>query len=302
MQTLIVDHVAKTFASTQAVRDVSFEVEEGEIFALLGPNGAGKTTTIRMILDIMKPDRGSISVLGGPVTNATRDRIGYLPEDRGLYRNLKLIDCLMFLGGLKGMERKEARRRTLDYLERFDLTDHMKKKVRALSRGMQQKAQFIATLLHDPDVLVVDEPFAGFDPVNVRIIKDMLREQSLAGKTIILSAHEMHFVQELAERMVMISHGEVVLYGKIADVRRSFASHGVIVEGQGHLGAIPGVLHMHQHNNSILLQLAEDTTPQDILRVLSADEQFTLERFELAMPSLDEIFVRVAQEQQLSAP
>jgi ABC-2 type transport system ATP-binding protein len=295
MQTLVVDRVAKSFATTQAVKDVSFAVEAGEIFALLGPNGAGKTTTIRMILDILKPDRGTITLFGGPVSGAARDRVGYLPEDRGLYRNLKLLDCLVYLAQLKGMDRAASRQHALGYLERFDLIEHQKKKIGDLSRGMQQKAQFIATLLHEPDLLVVDEPFAGFDPVNVRIIKEMLHEQAAAGKTIILSAHEMHLVQELAGRMAMISGGEVVLYGKIADVRRRFASNAIIIEGQGEIGALPGVANIQHHNERATLQLEDDTSPQTILRLLSEQNDFLVERFEIAMPSLDEIFVQVAR-------
>lgn len=295
METLRVEHIAKSFATTQAVKDVSFSVAEGEIFAMLGPNGAGKTTTIRMVLDILKPDRGSIALLGGPMTQATRDRIGYLPEDRGLYRNLKLVDCLLFLAGLKGAPPAEARRRADVYLERFDLAAHSQKKVSELSRGMQQKAQFITALLHDPQLMIIDEPFAGLDPVNVRLIKDVLREQAAAGRTIILSAHEMHLVEELAGRMVMINRGEVVLYGTVNEVRRSFAAHAVIVEGQGHLGALPGVVDMERNNGSAVLHLADGVSPQSVLRALSASEQFAVERFEVALPSLDDIFVQVAR-------
>lgn len=297
MQTVVVDRVAKSFANTRAVKDVSFTVEAGEIFAMLGPNGAGKTTTMRMVLDILKPDRGTINVLGGPITAATRDRIGYLPEDRGLYRNLKLLDCLIFLAGLKSITRARSRQLALEYLERFDLAAHTKKKISELSRGMQQKAQIIAALLHSPDLLVVDEPFAGLDPVNVRLIKDLLREQAAAGKTIILSAHEMHLVQQLAGRMVMIHHGEVVLYGSIRDVQRSFAANAVVVHGSGELGTIPGVIHQTRQNERIELQLAEGISPQVVLRAISASENFVVEQFEIAMPSLDEIFVRVVQEQ-----
>ncbi|MBC8078189.1 MAG: ATP-binding cassette domain-containing protein, partial [Chloroflexales bacterium] len=270
MQTLLVDHVAKSFASTQAVRDVSFAVERGEIFALLGPNGAGKTTTIRMVLDIIRPDSGSIAVLGGPTSDAVRDRIGYLPEDRGLYRGMKLLDCLVFLGGLKGLRSAEAKRRALAFLDRFELAEHSQKKVSELSRGMQQKAQLIAALQHAPDLVIVDEPFAGLDPVNVRLIKDVLREQAAAGTTIILSAHEMQLVQELAGRMVMLHRGEVVLYGQIADVRRSFAPNAVLVEGQGSLAALPGVASVQATANGALLQLDSGASPQAVLRALSA--------------------------------
>jgi ABC-2 type transport system ATP-binding protein len=294
---LVVDHVAKSFATTLAVKDVSFDIYPGEIFALLGPNGAGKTTTIRMILDILKPDRGSIRLFGHEMQASTQNRIGYLPEDRGLYKNLRLIDCLVFLGGLKGLDRRTARQRAEEYLEQFDLTEHRKKKICDLSRGMQQKAQFIATLLHEPDLLIVDEPFAGFDPVNVRIIKHMLHEQAKAGKTIILSAHEMHLVQELAGRMAMISRGEVVLYGKISEVRRAFATNAVIVEGHGVLGDIPGINEtVRTSEERYVLHLGEDTNPRMVMRELSSSETFTVERFEQAMPTLDEIFVRVAQE------
>ncbi len=299
METLVVDHVVKSFAATQAVKDVSFQVEAGEIFALLGPNGAGKTTTIRMVLDLLKPDQGRISVLGGPISAETRDRIGYLPEDRGLYRKLKLLDCLVFLAGLKGVASGEARQRAQAYLERFDLAEHSQKKVNELSRGMQQKAQFIVALLHDPDLLIVDEPFAGLDPVNVRLIKEVLREQAAAGKTIILSAHEMYLVQELARRMVMINHGRVVLYGPIAEVRRKFAANAVIVEGHGDLGTLPDVTSVQRQNGRAVLQLKEGASPQQILRTLSHNDHFTVERFEVALPSLDDIFVQVAQEEDV---
>lgn len=297
MQTLIVDHIARSFGSMQAVKDVSFSVTAGEIFALLGPNGAGKTTTIRMILNLLKPDRGSITVLGKPMHPALLDRIGYLPEDRGLYRNLKLLDCLVFLAGLKGLSTTEARQRAQTYLERFDLAAHSQKKINELSRGMQQKAQIITALLHDPDLLIVDEPFAGLDPVNVRLIKDLLREQAAAGKTIILSAHEMHLVQELAGRMVMINHGQVVLYGTVDNVRRQFAANAVVVDGQGELGQLPGVVAIQRTNGHAVLQLADGASPQSVLRVLSSSDRFTVERFEVALPALDEIFVRVARQQ-----
>jgi ABC-2 type transport system ATP-binding protein len=294
VQTLVVDHVAKSFARTQAVRDVSFAVESGEIFALLGPNGAGKTTTIRMILDLIRPDAGSISVLGGPTSDAARDRIGYLPEDRGLYRGMKLLDCLAFLGGLKGLRSAEAKRRALALLERFELAEHAQKKVSELSRGMQQKAQLIAALQHAPALVIVDEPFAGLDPVNVRLIKDVLREQAAGGTTIILSAHEMHLVQEIAGRMVMLNRGEAVLYGPIADVRRSFAPNAVLVEGHGQLGPLPGVMSVQTTPAGALLQLEPGASPQAVLRALGSSS-FFVERFEVALPTLDDIFVQVAQ-------
>jgi ABC-2 type transport system ATP-binding protein len=294
MQTLIVEDVAKSFAGTEAVKGISFSVDAGEIFAMLGPNGAGKTTTLRMALDIFKPDRGRIAILGGPMTDATKDRIGYLPEERGLYRNLKVMDCLVFLAGLKGLGAAEARRRAATWLERFDLAAHVGKKIGDLSRGMQQKAQFIAALIHEPELVIVDEPFAALDPVNTRVIKDVLREIAAQGKTVVMSTHQMHLVEELAERMAMINQGELVLYGKVGEIRRQFATNAVLVEGHGRLGALPGVATIEQRNGSMMLKLADSATPQSILRALAEQPDYQVERFEIALPSLDEIFVRVA--------
>jgi ABC-2 type transport system ATP-binding protein len=247
----------------------------------------------------LQPDAGRISVLGGPMNARTRDRVGYLPEDRGLYRNLRLHDCLMFLAGLKGLARSEAHQRVDRYLERFDLAAHRRKKISELSRGMQQKTQVIAALLHEPELLVVDEPFAGLDPVNVLLIKDVLRERAAAGTTVILSAHEMHLVQELAGRMAMIHQGRVVLYGPIQEVRRSFVTNDVIVQGYGslNLAALPGVCATSEQPDGTRLALAADVAPRDLLRALSQHDDFVLERFELAMPNLDDIFVRVARNQ-----
>jgi ABC-2 type transport system ATP-binding protein len=292
---LVIDHVAKSFAQTVAVRDVSFRVGGGEIFALLGPNGAGKTTTIRMALDIFQPDRGTIRLFGEPPGRQVRDRIGYLPEERGLYRNLNLVDCLVYLAELKGLRRAEARRRLDGWLERFDLAAHTTKKVSDLSRGMQQKAQFIAALIHQPDLLIVDEPFAALDPVNTRLIKEVLRELAAQGKTVIMSTHQMHLVEELAERLVMINRGEVVLYGTVAEVRRQFAANAVLVEGQGRLERLPGVAAVEPQgeNGNLLLRLEDGATPQQILRALAMQPGYAVERFAVALPSLDEIFVRV---------
>jgi ABC-2 type transport system ATP-binding protein len=299
MNPLEIDRIAKSFAQTVAVRDVSFHVEPGEIFALLGPNGAGKTTTVRMALDFFKPDRGEIRLFGKPPGAQSFDRIGYLPEERGLYRNLNLLDCLIYLAGLKGLRTAEARRRLQHWLERFDLAAHTAKKVGDLSRGMQQKAQFIAALVHEPDLLIVDEPFAALDPVNTRLIKTVLVELAAQGKTVIMSTHQMHLVEALAERMVMINRGEVVLYGMVADIRRQFAANAVVVEGRGHLDSLPGVVEIEPANDTLLLHLKEYATPQEVLRSLAAQRAFTVERFAVAVPSLDDIFVRVASGEQM---
>jgi len=290
-----ISHVAKSFGATRAVQDVSFAIAPGEIFGLLGPNGAGKTTTIRLLLDIFKPDRGAVSILDGPMTEAKKNRIGYMPEERGLYQDAPLERCLVYLGTLKGLSKGEARRRLAEYLERFDLAAHKTKKVKDLSKGMQQKAQIIATLLHRPELVIIDEPFAALDPINVQLVKNLLRELRDQGVTILMSTHQMHQVEELCDRIVLIDAGRDVLYGDLDEIRRRFSGHAVWVRTPGQLPTVPGVVDVAQHNSSTKLTLADGTTPQDVLRALMAHD-VALEKFEIAIPALDEIFIRVVQE------
>jgi len=295
MHTVEVSHLAKSFGETQAVVDVSFAVEPGEIFGLLGPNGAGKTTTIRMMLDIFRPDAGMVSIFGGQLDLDKKRRIGYMPEDRGLYKDLKLEPTLIYLATLKGMDIKAARSRLGEWLERFDLAEHRQKKVQELSSGMQQKAQIITTLLHDPDLIVADEPFAGLDPVNTRLVKQILEEQRQAGKSILMSTHQMHQVEALCDRIVLIDEGRTVLYGAVDEIKRSFAGNAVVIEGQGDFSRIPGVLETRKHNGTWHLALQAGTDPQAVFRALATRENVKIERFELAEPSLDDIFVNVVQ-------
>jgi len=295
MTTVQVSHVSKSFGDVKAVQDVSFEVYPGEVFGLLGPNGAGKTTTIRMMLDIFRPDRGEISIFDGKLTEAKKNRIGYMPEERGLYKDLKLEPTLLFLATLKGIDEATARARLDPWLERFDLTDFRQQKVQNLSKGMQQKAQLIATLLHDPELLVVDEPFAGLDPVNTRLVKDIIEELRQQGKTIIMSAHQMHQVEELCNRILLIDHGRNVLYGEVNKIKRDFAGNALAIEGQGDFTNLPGVLEARQHNSAWHLTLDVGVDPQDVLRALVRQEDVKLERFEIAEPSLEDIFVTVVQ-------
>ena len=295
MATVVVSHVRKRFGSVTAVDDVSFEVHGGEIFGLLGPNGAGKTTTIRMMLDIFRPDGGEISVLGGTLDEEAKNRIGYMPEERGLYKDLKLEPTLVYLATLKGLDRATAHARLETWLRRLDLYEHRQKKVQELSRGMQQKAQLIATLLHEPDLIVVDEPFAGLDPVNTRLVKEIMEEQRRAGRTILMSTHQMYQVEALCNRIVLINRGRTVLYGQVEQIRRDFAGNAVVVEGQGDLTAVPGVLQARQENGAWHMALAQDTSPQDVFRALAARDGLRIERFEIAEPSLDDIFVSVVR-------
>jgi len=223
---LFVEHLRKTYASVVAVDDLSFQVERGEIFGLLGPNGAGKTTTIRILMDIFKPDSGAVRVLGGP-PGAARRRVGYLPEERGLYRTLKVTDCLIYLGQLKGMDRANAARRAAQLLERVELSEWGKRKVEELSRGMQQKVQLAASVIHDPELIILDEPFQGLDPVNTDMVRGLIRELRGQGKTIVLSAHEMSLVEMLCERIALIHHGRAVLNGRLADIKQQFSPNAI---------------------------------------------------------------------------
>ncbi|MCB0027601.1 MAG: ATP-binding cassette domain-containing protein, partial [Anaerolineales bacterium] len=260
---------------------------------LLGPNGAGKTTTIRIMMDIFKPDRGSVAVFGGPLDMAKKRRIGYLPEERGLYKDQKLEPTLVYLATLKGLDEKVARSRLGGWLERFDLAEHRHKKVKELSKGMQQKAQIIATLLHEPDLIVIDEPFSGLDPVNTRLVKQVFAEQREAGKAIIMSTHQMHQVEELCNRIVLIDAGRTVLYGAVNEIKRNFAGNAIVLEGQGDFSELPGVLETRKHNGAYHMALAVGTDPQQVLQQLAVRQGTRLERFELAEPSLEDIFVNV---------
>lgn len=295
MATIEVNQIAKRFGPLQAVEDVSFTVEPGEIFGLLGPNGAGKTTTIRIILDIFKPDRGSVSVFGGPLVDAQKNQIGYLPEERGLYQDIPLERCLVYLATLKGLSAAEARRRINAYLERFDLSAARHKKVKELSKGMQQKAQLAATLAHEPRLVIIDEPFSALDPVNTQMVKDLLREQRDRGVAIVMCTHQMHQVEELCDRLVLINHGRAMLYGTLDEVRAPFAGKELLVRAKSPLPAeLDGVTAVEPINGTTRLQLAANTEPQQVLRDL-VERNIILEQFEIAVPTLDEIFIQVVK-------
>jgi len=295
--TVSVAGLKKRFGRVEAVSDVSFDVFPGEIFGLLGPNGAGKTTSIRMMMDIFRPDAGKISLWGGPLTEEKKQRIGYMPEERGLYKDEKLEPTLIFLATLKGLSSSEARKRLQPWLERLDLAAHRNKKLQELSKGMQQKAQLVSTLVHNPDLIVVDEPFSGLDPVNTRMVKDILEEERDRGKTIIMSNHQMHQVEELCTRIVLINRGRSVLYGPVSEIKRNFAGNAVSVQGQGDFESLPGVLQVHRENGMWQIGLKPGTSPQEIFRALAVRDGFTVERFEISEPSLEDIFVQTVQDQ-----
>ncbi len=294
---LSVNRLKKSFANVVAVQDVSFEVERGGIFGLLGPNGAGKTTTIRMIMDILKPDTGEIQILDH-APGLGREQIGYLPEERGLYRGLRVLETLVYFGELKGLSRASAKERALALLKRVELDDRARAKVQELSRGMQQKLQIAATIIHQPELVILDEPFQGLDPVNVDLVRGLIRDLRDEGKTIILSAHEMHLVETLCERIALINRGEIVLNGELAAIKRQFSPNALEVSPVVGAAGRPGVAHAEPVLNGDgrprgeRITLAEGVTPQAFLKSL-IESGASLDRFEVASMPLDEIFVRV---------
>lgn len=294
-----VNDISKWFGDFQAVKNLSFEVRRGEIFAVLGPNGAGKSTSIRMILDIIKPDSGSIAVFGGAISDEKKNRIGYLPEERGLYKTTKVLEMMTYLGRLKGMSGSDAKRQAMTYLEKLELADHAQSKVEELSKGMQQKVQFAVTVMHNPDLIIIDEPFSGLDPVNRLIIKDLLEGFRNDGGAIVMSTHQMNQIEEMADRMLMISRGERKLYGDVDEIRKEYALHAIVVEGQGQWENLSGVTRVEPLNNrseAVLLHLASDVTSDEVLAAIAQSPDTNIERFERAIPSLDDIFIRVAGE------
>ncbi len=299
MNTIEVKNISKKFGSQKALDQVSFEVQPGEIFGLLGPNGAGKTTCIRIILDIFKPDEGSINVFGSKMDESKKDKIGYLPEERGLYQDIVLEECLIYLASLKGLSKETSTTRINEYLEKFSLTEHKKKKVKELSKGMQQKAQLISTLVHEPELVIIDEPFSALDPVNTQMVKDILREQRSLGKTIVMCTHQMHQVEELCDRIVLINQGQSVLYGALSEVQKRYAGHAINIRTEADIinSNFPGVKQIKrlENNHIYRIDLHDNVSIQSFLKsLISADVNF--DQFEVAIPTLDEIFIQMVTE------
>lgn len=285
--------VVKQFGDHRAVDGLAFEVPRGSIFGLLGRNGAGKSTTIRMILDIIRPDRGTIAVLGRPIDQELKDRLGYLPEERGLYPKMKVIDLLEFLGSIKGIARAEARSRSERWLERLELADWTKKKVQDLSKGMQQKVQFIGAILHEPDLLILDEPFSGMDPVNQELFTELIGELGANGATVIFSTHVMASAEQLCKRIVLIDHGKAVLSGDLDEIKEGFGNNTVRLRAEGDLDfvdGLPGVISREPEKRGVLIRLAEGSDPQALLE--RAVARTRVQHFEVVRPTLQEIFIR----------
>ena len=295
MQAVEVSHIVKSFADKVVVNDLSFSVDQGEIFGLIGPNGAGKTTTIRMMMDIIRPDSGTVTILDEKLSESTKNELGYLPEERGLYRKLRVLDSIIYLASLKGVDRPSAEARANELLKQTGMLPHKMKKIEELSRGMGQIIQFIVSIIHDPQLVVLDEPFAGLDPVNRDLLKGMLSNLRSQGKALILSTHQMNEIEELCDRILMINHGRSVLYGNLAEIKARYRSNSVLLESEGELGEVPGVSEKRAHKGYLELVLDKGTTPQQVLESLVGRE-LVINRFEVATPPLNEIFLKVVGE------
>ena len=286
-----VNHVVESFTDKVAVDDLSFSVAQSEIFGLIGPNGAGKTTTIRMMMDIIKSDSGDVTILGEKLNEATKNRLGYLPEERGLYRKLKVIDSIVYLASLKGMDRHSATGKADELLSQTGMLASRNKKIEALSKGMGQIIQFIVAIIHEPDLVILDEPFAGLDPVNTELLKGMVADLRNQGKAVILSTHQMNQVEELCDRILMVNDGHAVLYGDLSEIRSRYKGNSVLLDFAGELGEVPGVTGKRAHRGYTELTLDSETTPQQVLAHLMSHGTL-INRFEVATPSLNEIFLK----------
>ncbi len=296
MNAIEIRHVSKRFNKQVAVDDLSLDVRAGSVFGFLGPNGAGKTTTIRMIVDIYAPDTGSIRVFGDTPSQDVRRRVGYLPEERGIYQEMKVLDELSFFADLRGIAASDARRRIDEWLERLELQPHRDKRVADLSKGTQQKVQFIITVLHDPELLILDEPFSGLDPVSVEVMKKAIAELRQRGKTIIFSTHQMEQVEQLCDDLCLINRGRGVLSGSVQEVKRAHPQRMVRLafEGQdGFLARFPAE-RLNRLPTHYELLLESDSEPQELLRTAVAVGA-RVTRFEVAEASLHDIFVQTVK-------
>ena len=287
--------VVKTYGDKNVVDKVSFSVEQGQILGLIGPNGAGKTTAIRMIMDIIKPDAGEVRILGRTFGEESKDLVGYLPEERGLYKKMTVLDTLVYFGSLKGMAPADASQKAETWLKRVNLSAHQRKKIEELSHGMAQLIQIVSTVLHDPKLLIFDEPFSGLDPVNMQLVKEIIAELRKEGKAIILSTHRMNEVKELCDSVFMINKGKGVLQGGLADIKRRFRGNTLTIESDGALGSLTGVSSVKTEGAQTEVVMTEGTTPQQVLEQL-VKHKVALTRFEVATPSLNDIFIRIAGE------
>lgn len=289
---LSVKNIRKEFSTVVAVDDVSFEVKRGEVFGLLGPNGAGKTTTIRTILNIIQPNRGGIFFDGKPFDDAIRNKLGYLPEERGLYKKNKLLNTIVYFATLKGVPQTEARKRAYEWLKRLDLLPYAERKVEELSKGNQQKVQFIIAILHNPELVILDEPFSGLDPVNQIVLKDLFMEMKDNGKAIIFSTHMMEQAEKLSDKICLINHGKVVIEGKLSEVKSRFGKNTVHIEFDGDaefLKATNGIDKLLLYENSAEFEISDHQVVTNLFALLT--QKLKIRKYEMIEPSLHSIFL-----------
>ena len=298
LPTVLIDHISKSFGEFTAVSELSLAVYPGRVYGLLGPNGAGKTTTIRMIVNITAPDSGRIEVFGQQITPELQDRIGYLPEERGLYKKMKVGDQIKYFAALKNINGKEADQRADRWLDRLKLVEWKNKKASELSKGMQQKIQFINAIIHEPDLLILDEPFSGLDPVNVEVLKEVILELKVSGKTIIFSTHQMEVAEKICDDICLINRSRKILEGSIREVKRGFSRNAVALRLQGGESVLENaslISKTQRHSDGLEVLLAEGATSQTLLKELLAAGA-TIERFEMIEPSLHDIFIEKVTE------
>jgi ABC-2 type transport system ATP-binding protein len=294
MYAIELDNVCKSFAAVRAVDGLSVQVPPGCVYGFLGPNGAGKTTTLRMIMDIIRPDSGAIRLFGAPASSPVRNRVGYMPEERGLYRKMTATAVLQYFGTLKGMTAGQLRQRVPEWLARVDLAEHAGKKVEELSRGMHQKLQFVVTVINDPDLVILDEPFSGLDPVNQDMLREIIGRLRREGKTVLFSTHVMHEAERLCDFLILIDRGRVVVNGTLDQIRAGHEANTISLELEGNtdfLRTLPMVQAVEPDGRRLDVRLRDGADPQDLLRALV--ERARVRAFEIKQPSLHEIFVQL---------
>ena len=296
MNVLEVKRLCKSFGPIKAVDDVTFNITEGSVFGLIGRNGAGKTTTLRMMMNIYTPDSGEILFYGKPVDNDFKKKVGYLPEERGLYKKMTVLDTLLFFADVKGKSGNDIKKSANEYLEKFDLADRKTTKIQDLSKGNQQKIQFIATILHDPEFLVLDEPFSGLDPINTDLLRQIIIELRDKGKVIIFSTHLMDFAEKMCDYISMIEHGKIILDGKLSDLKTKYAKRNISMNYSGDISFLKGnpiIESIEDFGNTTGIRLKDASQIQNLLKLL-VDKKIDIKKFDANDISLHEIFVLLA--------
>jgi ABC-2 type transport system ATP-binding protein len=296
MHALEIRNLSKSFGNLKAVDDVSFQVPEGSIFGLIGRNGAGKTTTIRMMMNIYLPDSGEVFLRGVKIGSEIKNIVGYLPEERGLYPKMKVLETLLFFAEIKGKKGKDLNKRAKEYLERFDLADRINSKIEELSKGNQQKVQFIISIFHDPEIIMLDEPFSGLDPINTNLLKEIVLEKKRQGKIIILSTHLMDFAEKMCDHLAMIDHGKIILHGALSDIKSKYSTRNVSLNYEGDLSFLnnhPIIEKISDFGNNTGIRIKEAGQTQELLRLL-VENNIKVKSFITNDISLQEIFVELA--------